>query len=301
MQRIGAMRFDLFRGQGIPWPDFVEDVGFIETTGAGTCWVLDHYVYPPSPEAQILDSWTALGGLAAVTERIRLGTMVTDAALRHPALLAKQIATVDRISDGRVDVTIGAGHFQEELESLGISFLTPRGRVERLREAVEVVDGLLRKRRLSYEGEHWSVRDATLVPDPVQEPRPPLFVAANGKRGLCLAAERADASVTLGDDRETTTEQAVVSLRTRNDLLDQLCIDLSRDPESLERAYFFGWAIERPFESAESLRDYLGRYGEAGTERFVFSFARQSPNGIAVTRETWQAFAGEILASAVGA
>jgi len=131
--RIAAIRFDLFRGQGVPWPDFVEDVRFIETTGAGTCWVLDHYFYPPAPEAQLLDSWTALGGLAAVTERIRLGTMVTDAALRHPAVLAKQIATVDRISNGRVDVTIGAGHFQEELEALGVSFLTPRGRADRLR------------------------------------------------------------------------------------------------------------------------------------------------------------------------
>lgn len=295
------MRFDLFRGQGIPWPDFVEDVRFIEATGARTCWVLDHYVYPPSPEAQILDSWTTLGGLAAVTGRIRLGTMVTDAALRHPAMLAKQIATTDQISNGRVDVAIGAGHFREELESLGISFLTARGRSDRLREAVEIADGLLRDRRLTYEGEHWSVRDAALVPAPLQEPRPPLLVAANGKRGLRLAAERADGSVTLGDDRDTTTELAAVSLRARNDLLDELCAELGRDAASLERAYFFGWALERPFESAESLRDYLGRYGEAGTGRFVFSFSRRSPNGAAVTRDTWQAFAGEILTSAAGA
>jgi alkanesulfonate monooxygenase SsuD/methylene tetrahydromethanopterin reductase-like flavin-dependent oxidoreductase (luciferase family) len=295
------MGFDLFRGQGVPWPDFVEDVRFIETTGAGTCWLLDHYVYPPAPEAQLLDSWTALGGLAAVTERIRLGTMVTDAALRHPAVLAKQIATVDRISNGRVDVTIGAGHFQEELESLGISFLTPRGRVERLREAVEIVDELLRVRRLTYDGTYWNLHEATLVPAPVQEPRPPLLVAANGKRGLHLAAERADTSVTLGDDRETTSEEAVVSLRDRNDLLNEHCVELGRDPTSLERAYFFGWAIERPFGSAESLHDYLGRYHEAGTDRFVFSFARRSPDGMALTPETWDSFAGEILTGALGA
>lgn len=293
------MRFDLFRNQAVPWPDFVDDARFIETTGAGTCWVLDHHFYPPAPDAQVLDSWTALAALAAVTERIRLGTMVTDAALRHPAVLAKQIATVDRISNGRVDAAIGAGHFQEELESLGISFLTPRGRVDRLREAVEIVDGLLRDRRLTYEGSHWSVRDTRLVPDPVQEPRPPLLVAANGRRGLRLAAERADTSVTLGDDRETATEQAVVSLRARNDLLDEHCLELGRDPASIERAYFVGWAMERPFESAESLHDYLGRYQEAGTERFVFSFARQSPDGVAVTRETWESFAGDILTAAV--
>jgi alkanesulfonate monooxygenase SsuD/methylene tetrahydromethanopterin reductase-like flavin-dependent oxidoreductase (luciferase family) len=295
------VRFDLFRAQMLAWPDFVEDVLFIESTGAGTCWVLDHYVYPPAPEVQALEAWTTLAGLAAVTERIRLGTAVSDAALRHPAMLAKQVTTVDQISDGRVEVAIGAGHFKEELESLGISFLTPSGRVERLREAVEIVDRLLRERRLSYEGEHWSVYDATLVPTPVQEPRPPLLVAANGRHGLRLAAERGDASLTLGDDRETTTEQAVVSLRARNDVLDEHCADLGRDPASLERAYFFGWAIEQPFESADSLHDYIGRYAEAGTERFVFSFARQSPEGGALTRETWESFAGDILATAVSA
>jgi alkanesulfonate monooxygenase SsuD/methylene tetrahydromethanopterin reductase-like flavin-dependent oxidoreductase (luciferase family) len=105
------VRFDLFRGQVLGWPDFVQDVRFVESTGAGTCWVLDHYVYPPAPEAQALEAWTTLAGLAAVTERIRLGTAVTDAALRHPAMLAKQVATVDQISGGRVEVAIGAGHF----------------------------------------------------------------------------------------------------------------------------------------------------------------------------------------------
>src|SRR5262249_54904070 len=123
----------------------------------------------------------------------------------------------------------------------------------------------------------------------------------NGKRGLRLAAERGDASLTLGDDRDTTTEQATVSLRARNDVLDEHCADLGRDSASLERAYFFGWAIEQPFEPAERLRDYIGRYGDAGTERFVFSFARESPNGMALTRETWESFAGDILASAVSA
>jgi hypothetical protein len=82
-------------------------------------------------------------------------------------------------------------------------------------------------------------------------------------------------------------------------MLDELCAELERDPASLECAYFLGWAIERPLDSAESLHDYLGRHHEAGTDRFVFSFARQSANGMAVTPETWQSFAGEVLASTV--
>ena len=83
------------------------------------------------------------------------------------------------------------------------------------------------------------------------------------------------------------------------DMVDKPLARASSSTASLERAYFFGWAIEQPFESAESLRDYIGRYEDAGTERFVFSFARQSPDGAALTRENWESFAGDVLASAV--
>jgi len=110
------------------------------------------------------------------------------------------------------------------------------------------------------------------------------------------AAMRRSRSATIVRRRPSRPQ---FSLRARNDLLDEHCADLGRDAASLERAYFFGWAIEQPFVSAESLRDYIGRYGDAGTERFVFSFARQSPDGAALTRENWESFAGDVLASAV--
>ena len=290
------MRFDLFRSQSVPWPSFVEDARFIESTQAGTLWVLDHYLYPPHPEAQILDSWTTLGALATQTSRIRIGTMVTDVALRHPAMLAKQIATVDRISDGRVDVTMGAGYFEAELESLGIAFLSPRGRAQRLREAVEIVDGLLRNGRLTYEGKHYRVVDAGLVPGPVQQPRPPLLVAANGRRGLRLAAERADTSVSLGSEGASVAD-AVDAVRERNLLLDEYCAELGRDPPSLDRAYYFGWADEKPFASAASLREYVDMYSEAGVRRFVFVFSASDGGGAFATREALESFAADILAA----
>jgi alkanesulfonate monooxygenase SsuD/methylene tetrahydromethanopterin reductase-like flavin-dependent oxidoreductase (luciferase family) len=290
------MRFDLFRSQSVSWPTFVDDARFIESTSAGTLWVLDHYIYPPNPEAQILDSWTTLGALATQTSRIRIGTMVTDVALRHPAMLAKQVATVDRISEGRVDLTIGAGYFEAELESLGIPFLSPRGRAKRLREAAEVVDGLLRDGRMSYQGEHYRIDDAGLVPSPVQKPRPPILVAANGRRGLRLAAEMADASVSLGDEG-ASVEDALAAVRERNTVLDEYCVDLGRDPGSLDRAYYFGWAEEKPFASAESLREYVGMYSEAGVRRFVFVFSANDGGGAFATRDALESFAAEILAT----
>jgi hypothetical protein len=77
------MRLDLFRGQGVPWPDFVEDVRFIETTGAGTCWVIDHYSYPPAPEAQLLDSWTAVNS----SQRLTAGIVPCPGSARLPRLI----------------------------------------------------------------------------------------------------------------------------------------------------------------------------------------------------------------------
>lgn len=256
--------------------------------------MLDHYVYPPAPQAQLLESWTTLAALATQTSRVRIGTLVTDVALRHPAMLAKQAATVDCISGGRVDLALGAGYFQSELESLGIPFLSPRGRSDRLREAVEVVDDLLRDRRLTYRGEHYRLEDAVLVPTPVQQPRPPLLVAANGRRGLGLAAERADGSVSLGE-HGGTTEAALAALRERNRLLDAYCQERGRDPATLERAYFFGWADETPFASREALLDYLGGYADAGVQRFIFPFARDARGGAYATREALESFAAEVL------
>jgi alkanesulfonate monooxygenase SsuD/methylene tetrahydromethanopterin reductase-like flavin-dependent oxidoreductase (luciferase family) len=292
--RIALMRFDLFRSQSVSWSTFVEDARYIESTSAGTLWVLDHYLYPPHPEAQILDSWTTLAALATQTSRIRIGTMVTDVALRHPAMLAKQVATVDCISEGRVDLTMGAGYFEAELESLGIAFLSPSGRAQRLREAVEVVDGLLRGEQMSYHGEHYRLEDAGLVPAPVQKPRPPLLVAANRRRGLRLAAERADVSVSLGD-QGASVEDAVAAVRERNMVLDDYCTELGRDPGTLDRAYYFGWADERPFASAESLREYIGMYSEAGVRRFVFVFSATDGGGAFATRDALESFAAEIL------
>jgi alkanesulfonate monooxygenase SsuD/methylene tetrahydromethanopterin reductase-like flavin-dependent oxidoreductase (luciferase family) len=287
--------FDVFRFQAVPWSRLLDDVRYLEAAGARTVWIADHYVWPPTPEAPLLESWTTLAALAAATERVRLATAVTDVALRNPALLAKQVATVDCISGGRVEIALGAGFWERELESIGIPFLTPRGRADRLREGVEIVEELLRERRLSYQGEHFRLDDAVLVPEPVQQPRPPLYVAANGRRGLRLAAERADGSLSLGDEG-ATMEQALAAVRERNARLDEDCAELGRDPGSLDRAYFVGWADERPFASAEALHDFIGRYREAGVRRFVFAFASEPREGVFATRETLEAFAAQVFA-----
>src|SRR6476469_4043019 len=170
-----SLQFDMFEWQVVPWPVILDDVRYLESLGVGTVWLGDSYVMPPAYGDNVLEAWTTLAALAGCTERIRLGTMVSNIPLRHPAMLAKQVATVDSISGGRLEIGIGPGdNFSGEITSLGLPSLAPGARVDRLREAVEVIDRLLRGQEVSFHGEHYHLDQATLSPAPVQRPRPSL-------------------------------------------------------------------------------------------------------------------------------
>lgn len=280
MVRAPRPDFDLLLFQELPWPILVDEVGFLEATSIGTVWLTDHYAFPPRPTAPVLEAWTTLAALAALTSRIRLGTMVSNIATRHPAMLAKMASTVDTISGGRVDVGVGAGGgdglYKREYDWLGILPLSRAGRVRRLRESVEVISGLLRDGHVTYRGEHYHLENAPLVPTPVQRPRPPLYVAAQGQEAMRVAAEFADGWVSLGDAASQTQEAALRALRTRNHLLDEYCQAAGRAPSSLARLYFAGWTSgEVPFASAEAFRNFVGTYQEAGVQRFIFSFVSE--------------------------
>jgi alkanesulfonate monooxygenase SsuD/methylene tetrahydromethanopterin reductase-like flavin-dependent oxidoreductase (luciferase family) len=219
-------------------------------------------------------------------------------------MLAKQAATVDRISGGRLDLGVGAGtDVPEDRAALGLLALTPTARVDRLGEAVSVIDGLLRGQHVSFHGEYYRLDDATVEPAPVQRPRPPLFIGGNGKRALRVVAEYADAWVS--DVPWRTIEEALAAIRVRNRLLDEYCGALHRDPATLERGCIFGWSpAGTPFASRDAFEDFVGRYREAGVQRFVFSFgsaATPAPYDAWVTarrwatRETLEAFAAEAM------
>ena len=179
------MRFDMLEWQVVPWPVLLEDVRYLETLGVGTVWLGDSYVLPPSYGDYVLEAWTALAALAAATQRIRLGTMISAIPLRHPAMLAKQAATVDNISGGRLDFGVGPGeNFSGENAALGLPSLGPGARVDRLGEAVAVIDRLLRGHEVTFHGEYYHTDQAALSPAPLQRPRPPLAIAAQGRRGF---------------------------------------------------------------------------------------------------------------------
>ncbi len=160
-----------------------------EDIGYDVIQVADHLGMPaPFP---------AMVAAAAVTERPRIGTFVLNAAFWNPALLAREVATVDSLIGGRLEVGIGAGYVREEHETAGIPYRSPGGRVEHLARTVQELDRFL--------------RDGTHVPKPVQRPRPPLLIAGGGDRVLKLAAERADVVAFAGGLQVTPGELRVLS------------------------------------------------------------------------------------------
>lgn len=146
----------------------------------------DHYI---GSSPGIVAGLTAAAG---VTTELRLASLVANNEMRHPVVLAKEMATLDLLSDGRLEMGIGAGWWQLEHDQLGVPFEAPKTRVDRLEEAVQVIKGAWTQPGFSFEGEHYTIQDLTLGPSPVQTPHPPIILGGGGHRVLRLAAREAD-------------------------------------------------------------------------------------------------------------
>ena len=148
-----ALQFGLCTDQNLSWTDTVERWRYFEELGFDSVWDCDHYQQPSRPNGPYFEGWTLLAALAAQTSSIRIGVLVSCNTFRHPALLAKQAVTVDHISNGRLELGLGAGWFVPEHKNFGIPFPDNAELVGRFREAVQVVDLLLRQDVTTYAGE----------------------------------------------------------------------------------------------------------------------------------------------------
>jgi F420-dependent oxidoreductase-like protein len=263
------MRFGIVTDQNLPWPNLVERWQLFERLGFDSLWDCDHFVQPSRPSGSYFEAWTLLAGLAARTERIRVGVLVSSNTFRHPALLAKQAVTVDHVSNGRLDLGLGAGWYAPEHRMFGLDFPAAPQLVDRFHEAVAIVDGLLRNTSasFSYTGRHYQLDAAHFLPAPLQRPRPPLVLGAHKARMLRIVAEYADTWNSFG---------TVDEMRARDDLLDEQCAAIGRDPRHIVRS-LYGWAALMPHDprdSVEALREMVGRYAEVGVNQFLIDQPR---------------------------
>lgn len=206
-----------------------------EQLGLDSLWLSDHVSwdlakYGGSAETSgLFEPIVTLGALARLTDRIRLGTLVLLEALRPPAVLAKSLVSLDRISGGRLDVGIGAGWYAPDYAAIGSDLPSPGTRIARLEEALQVLGSLLRGERTTFAGVHHRVDGAQLLPPPLQQPRPPLWVGGRGDRLLGVVARHADGW-------NTCWAIAPETYRQRLDVLARACERVGRDPATVRRS-----------------------------------------------------------------
>ncbi len=224
-----------------------------EGLGFDSLWVSDHvslsierYGGPPG-EQFAYEPLTTLAALAGVVSRPRLGTLVLSEALRPAGVLAKALATLDRLCRGRLDIGIGAGWYAPDYEAVGLSLPPPPVRLARLREALAVLDALLPGGPASLNGKAHVVREASNLPPALQAPRPPIFVGGKGDRLLRLVAD-------VADGWNTCWVWTPEDYRRRVAVLDRACEDARRDPASVRRTLGL-YAL-----AGEDERDLAARY-----------------------------------------
>jgi F420-dependent oxidoreductase-like protein len=167
----------------LTWDEILSRARLAEDAGFDGVWVFDHFrpLYGDRG-GPCLEGWTLLAAIAAVTSRVRLGTLVTGITHRNPSVLAAEVVTVDHVSGGRVECAVGAAWNREEHASLGIPFPPIRERAERLEEGVRVLRLLMTGERASFDGAHYRLSGAMYRPPPVQRPHPPVWIGAEGRR-----------------------------------------------------------------------------------------------------------------------
>jgi F420-dependent oxidoreductase-like protein len=232
---IGVMRIGLQIPNftlGVPDDQLFENVAELalaaEDSGFESLWVMDHFYQLPAlggPSQPMLESYTLLGGLAARTSRIRLGTMVTGVTYRNPALLAKIVTTLDVISAGRAMLGIGAAWYDVEHDGLGVAFPPVGERMDRLEEAVQICRSMFRDETVTFEGRYYSVHEARNLPRPVQPGGPPILIGGGGeKRTLRIVALYADYCNIFGD---------AATVAHKIGVLHEHCEAVGRDPASI--------------------------------------------------------------------
>jgi F420-dependent oxidoreductase-like protein len=312
---MAKMRFGIQTSiNDVSWSALADMWRFLDReTSFYSAWTFDHFV-PPGPgqdtNGSCFEGWSALAALAAITERIRLGCLVTGVTYREPAVLAKMAATIDHVSNGRLEFGIGAAWHEIEHRMYGMRFPSVKERQDRLEEAVQLMRLLFEAEApLSFEGEHYKLRDAAFAPRCVQKPRPPIMVGGGGeKRTLRTLALYGDVMNVSG------TPEAV---KAKIDVLERHCRDVGRDPSEIEKTVFtavivsdnerlidrvatmlsagsgmsLSEAKERmPIGSARHVRDVVGRYADIGVSQIIMM--AQAP----WKREIYQRLNDEVIA-----
>ena len=255
---MADVEFGIYLPQlAIGFEDMVDRALECERLGYDSFWLYDHLYAPGMPQLPSFEAWTLATALLARTTRLRVGHLVTCNNFRHPALLAKMATTVDVISGGRIDVGIGSGSIEVEHHQAGLPWGPVAERSDRLGEALEILTRMFASPTTTFEGEHYRVHELPNVPQPVQQPRPPIHIGGAGpRRTIPLVARYADVwnVPTYALDRFTDL----------NATLDAECERIGRDPKTIRRSIEAVLAVAPPERLDDALALARRRYGGPG-------------------------------------
>jgi F420-dependent oxidoreductase-like protein len=258
------------------WPGGAEEIGgrlaeigrTADEAGFASLWVMDHFFqieYIGPVEDPMLEGYSALSYLAGITERVKLGTLVTGAIYRHPGILVKTATTLDVLSGGRAYLGIGAGWFEREARGLGVAFPSTKERFERLEETLKIAHQMWRGEVAPHEGRHYRLEEPLNSPQALSRPHPPIMIGGMGERKtLRLVAEHADACnlfAFAGAD----------VIRHKLDVLRGHCEDVGRDYDEIEKTAL-GTVNLAP--DGMTFQDVVGlcrELREAGVEHVIFN------------------------------
>ena len=240
-------------------------------------WLFDHLMPIASdPLGPIFEGWTLLSALAAQTDRLRLGLLVTSNRLRPPAVLAKIATTVDVVSDGRLEFGIGAGsrtsvpQARREYDAHGLPYVDFRDSVDALAEACTVFKRLWTETEpFDFDGRYVQLTGAFANPKPVQQPHPPILIAGRTARVLRVVAEHADIWNIAGYDIEEA--------KARSALLDRYCAEIGRDPGAIARST----SVRVSYEDPAATRGAVDAALAVGFTHIVLSLGAPYPDGVA--------------------
>ena len=243
------------------WPELAETWTLIEALGFDTAWVYDHLL-PASgdPDGACLEAWTVLAALASRTRRLRIGVLVTAATFRHPVVLAKEATTLDHLSDGRLELGLGAAWYAAEHAAYGVAFPPPAERVDRLAEGLEIIRRLWTDDHPTFAGRFYQLDNAPFAPRPLQHPHPPIVVAGKGRRMLGVVGRYADNWNMSGTPADFARSGPLVT---------RAALAAGRNPAQIRWSVGLGSA---PFESADAFEQTVDSYVAVGVCDFMLNW-----------------------------
>lgn len=244
----------------LTWDEIRSRMRFAEEAGFESAWVFDHFTpLYGDPAGPCMEGYTLLAAVAALTTRIRLGLLVTGVTYRHPVLLAAEVATVDHISGGRVNLGIGAAWHADEHRRLGIDFPPAKERAERLEEAIQVCKLLWTEDGADFDGRYHRLRGGYYNPRPVQRPHPPVWVGASGERFMLpIVGRQADVWHGFGSPTE---------LARKWDIVRRAAEAAGRDPSQIVRSTDL--SLSEPWDEVRHRVDELAA---GGTSHLIASW-----------------------------